>query len=132
PLLRNFGYDVNQAQIVIDRLNQKVSRLEFRKSVEQNVADIEKAYWQLVQAVRDIRIQEQLIVQTEQTYNVLSNRMQQKIDVSPLQVAQAQTQLELRRSQLIQFKAQARDLSDQLKALMSDPEYPVTSNVIIL
>jgi len=132
PLLRNFGYDVNHAQIVINRLNQKVSRLEFRKSVEQNVADIEKAYWQLVQAVRDIRIQEQLIVQTEQTYNVLFNRMQQKIDVSPLQVAQAQTQLELRRSQLIQFKAQARDLSDQIKGLMSDPEYPVTSNVLIL
>ncbi|MGA2440717.1 MAG: TolC family protein [Tepidisphaeraceae bacterium] len=132
PLLRNFGYDVNHAQIVINRLNQKVSRLEFRKSVEQNVADIEKAYWQLVQAVRDIRIQEQLIVQTEQTYNVLFNRMQQKIDVSPLQVAQAQTQLELRRSQLIQFKAQARDLSDQIKGLMSDPEYPVSSNVVVL
>jgi len=132
PLLRNFGYDVNHAQIVINRLNQKVSRLEFRKSVEQNVADIKNAYWQLVQAVRDIRIQEQLIVQTEQTYNVLFNRMQQKIDVSPLQVAQAQTQLELRRSQLIQFKAQARDLSDQIKGLMSDPEYPVTSNVLIL
>ncbi|MGD0387591.1 MAG: TolC family protein [Tepidisphaeraceae bacterium] len=132
PLLRDFGYDVNHAQIVINRLNQKVSRLEFRKSVEQNVADIEKAYWQLVQATRDIRIQEQLIVQTEQTYNVLFNRMQQKIDVSPLQVAQAQTQLELRRSQLIQFKSQARDLSDQLKGLMSDPEYPVSSDLVIL
>jgi len=132
PLLRNFGYDTNHAQIVINRLNQKVSRLEFRKSVEQNAADIEKAYWQLVQAERDIRIQEQLIAQTEQTYNVLFNRMQQKIDVSPLQVAQTQTQLELRRSQLIQFKAQARDLSDQIKGLMSDPEYPVSSGVLIL
>ena len=39
--------------------------------------------------------------------------MTQNIDVSPLQVAQAQTQLELRRSQLIAFKSQARDLSDQ-------------------
>jgi len=58
--------------------------------------------------------------------------MQEKIDVSPLQVAQAQTQLELRRTELIQFKSQARDLSDQIKGLMSDPEYPVSSNVIIL
>ena len=132
PLLRNFGYDTNHAQIVINRLNQKVSRLEFRKAVEQNVADIEKAYWQLVQAERDIRIQEQLIAQTEQTYDVLFNRMQQKIDVSPLQVAQTQTQLELRRSQLIQFKALARDSSDQIKGLMSDPEYPVSSSVLIL
>jgi outer membrane protein len=132
PLLKNFGYDVNHAQIVIDRVNQRVSQLEFRKAVEQNVADIEKAYWQLVQAVNDIKIQESLVENTEQTYKQLYNRMAEKIDVSPLQVAQAQTQLELRRTELIQFKAQARDLSDQLKGLMSDPEYPVTSNVVIL
>jgi outer membrane protein TolC len=132
PLLRNFGYDVNHAQITINRINQKVDLLEFRKAVEQNASDIEKAYWQLVQAVRDIEIEEDLVKQTESTYSILENRLTQHIDVSPLQVAQAQTQLELRRSQLISFKAQARDLSDQLKALMSDPEYPVTSNVIIL
>jgi outer membrane protein TolC len=131
PLLRNFGYDVNQAQIVINQLNQKVSRLEFRKAVETNVANIEKAYWQLVQAYRDIAIQEQLIDQTEKTYNVLYNRML-NLDVSPLQTSQAQTQLELRRSQLIQFKSQARDLSYQLKGLMSDPEFPVTSSVQIV
>ncbi|HEX4054058.1 MAG TPA: TolC family protein [Tepidisphaeraceae bacterium] len=132
PLLKNFGYDVNHAQITINRLNQKVDLLEFRKAVEQNASDIEKAYWQLVQTERDIRIQQQLVAQTESTYNILYKRLQQRIDVSPLQVAQAQTQLELRRSQLISFKSQARDLSDQLKALMSDPEFPVTSNIVIL
>jgi outer membrane protein len=132
PLLKNFGYDVNHAQIVIDQLNQRVSQLEFRKAVEQNVADIEKAYWTLVQQVSDIKIQQALVAETETTYKQLYNRMQEKIDVSPLQVAQAQTQLELRRTELIQFKSQARDSSDQLKALMSDPEYPVSSNVIIL
>jgi outer membrane protein TolC len=132
PLLKNFGYDVNHAQLVINRLNQKVDLLEWRKAVEQNVADIEKAYWQLVQTTRDIRIQEELVKQTEDTYNILVKREKDKIDVSPLQVAQAQSQLELRRSQLIQFRAQARDLSDQLKALMSDPEYPISSSVLIL
>jgi outer membrane protein len=132
PLLKNFGYDVNHAQLVINRLNQKVDLLEFRKAVEQNISDIEKAYWQLVEAVKDIEIQEQLVKQTEDTYNVLYRRMLDKIDVSPLQVAQAQSQLELRRSQLIQFKSQARDLSDQIKGLMSDPEFPVTSSVLIL
>ncbi len=36
PLLRNWGYDVNHAQITINRINQKVDLLEFRKAVEQN------------------------------------------------------------------------------------------------
>lgn len=132
PLLKNFGYDVNHAQIVIDRLNQKVDLLEFRKTVEQNAADIEKAYWQLWQAMRDIEIQEQYVEQTEVDFNILFNRQKEKMDVSPLQVAQTQTQLELRRSQLIEYKAHAHDLSDQLKALMSDPDYPVTGAIVVL
>jgi outer membrane protein TolC len=132
PLLRNFGYGVNHARIVINRLNQKVSLLEFRKAVEQNATDIEKDYWQLVQAERDIHILQELIAQTESTYNILLNRMQQRLDVSQLQVAQAQTRLESRRAQLLNFKSQARDLSDDIKRLMSDPEFPVTSAVVIL
>ena len=45
--------------------------LEFRKAVEQNVSDIEKTYWQLVQADRDIEIEKQLVAQTEATYKQL-------------------------------------------------------------
>lgn len=96
PLLRNFGYEVNQAQITIGRLTQKESLLEFRKAVEQNAADIEKAYWQLVQAVNDINIEQDLVNQTEVTYQILETRMRRGLDVSQLQVAQAQTVLESR------------------------------------
>jgi outer membrane protein len=132
PLLRNFGYDVNWAQVTISRLTQQESILEFRKAVEQNALDIEKAYWQLVQAETDIRTEEALVAETESTYMILNTRMKQGLDVSSLQVAQAQTVLETRRGQLIQFKSHARDLSDQIKQLMSDPQYPVTSSVVIL
>jgi outer membrane protein len=132
PLLKNFGYDVNHAQIVIDRLNQKVDLLEFRKTLETTAFDIERDYWQLLQAIRDIEIEKELVLQTEETYRVLYNRYKQNLDVSPLQVAQAQAQLEERRTLLIQYKSQARDLSDQIKGLMSDPEYPVSSDVVIL
>jgi outer membrane protein TolC len=132
PLLKNFGYDVNHARIVIDRLNQKVSLQEFRKAVEQNASDIEKAYWQLMQTERDIQIERDLVQQTLDEYNILFDRMQKGLDVSDLQVQQAASALESRRGQLVQFKAQARDLSDQIKGLMSDPDYPVSSATIIL
>ncbi len=132
PLLRNFGYDVNQAQITISRLTQQESILEFRKAVEQNALDIEKAYWQLVQTMEDIRTETALVQQTETTYQILNTRMKQGLDVSSLQVAQAQTVLESRRGQLVSFKSHASDLSDQLKQLMSDPQFPVTSPIVIL
>ncbi|MDP9175964.1 MAG: TolC family protein [Planctomycetota bacterium] len=132
PLLRNFGSDVSHARIVINRLNQKVSLLEFRKAVEQNATDIEKAYWNLVQAQRDVQILSELVARTESTYDILNTRMRQKLDVSQLQVSQTQTRLESRRAQLLQFKSQVRDFSDQIKGLMSDPEFPVTSSIVIL
>ena len=132
PLLKNFGSQVNDAQIVINRLNQKVSLLEFRKTVETTAANIEQTYWQLVETEQDIRIQEQLIGSTGDTYKILYSRMRENLDVSDLQVSQAQADLETRRALLVQYKAKARDLSDQLKALMSDPEYPVSSAILIL
>jgi HAE1 family hydrophobic/amphiphilic exporter-1 len=131
-LLRNFGSDVNHAQITINRMNQKISLLDFRKAVEQNAADIEQAYWQLVQAVRDVEIQQWLVDQNIANYNVLNTRMRQRLDVSQLQVSQAQTELESARGQLLQFKSQARDLSDKLKGLMSDPEFPIAATTMIL
>jgi outer membrane protein TolC len=132
PLLKNFGDDVNEARIVIARLTQKVSVLEFRKAVEQNAADIEKAYWQLAQAERDVQIEEDLVETTESEYSILNTRKNQGLDVGTLQVEQAATRLESRRAALLQYKAQARDLSDQLKGLMSDPDFPVTTDTLVL
>src|SRR5581483_8640436 len=132
PLLRDFGNDVNRARIVINRDTAKISLLDFRKAVEQNVSDVEKVYWQMVQAERDVRVEEEQLDLTESTYQLLYQRFQRRVDVTDLQLAQTQTSLESRRAQLIQSKSDLRKLSDQLKQLMSDPEFPVSSAVIIL
>jgi len=133
PLLKNFGYDVNHARIVIDRLNEKVDLQEFRKAVEKNASDIEQAYWQLMQAERYVEIENDLVNNTLGEWKVLNDRMQNGgLDVSDLQVQQAASALETRRGQLVQYKAQVRDLSYKLKALMSDPDFPVASSILIL
>jgi outer membrane protein TolC len=131
PLLKNFGYNVNHAQITINRDTQKVSLLEFRKALEKTCSDLEKTYWQSVQIERDIKSQEELVSQTEQTYNVLYIRYK-NLDVSALQVAQAERELDTQRSQLVRFRSNRDDLSDQLKALMGDPEFPIMGDVVIL
>ena len=67
PLLRNFGNEVNQARITIARYTQRISLLDFRKAVEENIATIEQTYWQLVFAERDVAIQERLLGRTVDT-----------------------------------------------------------------
>jgi outer membrane protein len=131
PLLRNFGSDVNEAKIFISRNNARVSLMEFRKALEENVAKVEEAYWQLVQAQRNVEVEEKVLKENESSYRLQYNRLKQKL-ITSLEVSQVQTSLDARRATLIRAKADARNISDELKQLMNDPNLPVSSSVVIV
>jgi outer membrane protein TolC len=130
PLLRNFGTEVNRARIVISQNNQQISLLEFRKQLEQTTANIESTYWQLVNAVENVRISEELLQRTVDTADILWKRRNQ--DVTRVQLSQANASIEARRATLIRARAKVRDLSDQLKQLMNDPSLPIAAKTLIL
>lgn len=130
PLLQNFGSDVNRARITIARNNQRISLLDFRKQIEETTSDIERTYWQLIQAERDVKVNEQLLGETMRTADILLKRLGQ--DVTRVQISQANASVESRRATLIRAQSRVYDLSDQLKRLMNDPDMPVTSGALIL
>ncbi len=130
PLLRDFGYGVNQARIAIARNNQQISLLDFRDQLEKTLRDIEDNYWQLVQAEGDAAIADQLLTATLKTADVLIKRRGQ--DVTRVEISQTNSAVETRRAALISARAKVRDFSDQLKRLMDDPEMPVTGPSLIL
>lgn len=129
PLLQNFGVEVNEARITIARNTQRTSLLDFRKTVEDTVLNIEKTYWQTVQAERNVRTLERLVGASQDTAQMLFHRQGQ--DVTAVQIQQANSATESRRADLVDARTRVADLSDQLKRLMNDPEYPVAGNVII-
>jgi outer membrane protein TolC len=130
PLLRDFGNDINQARIVINRNTQGISLLEYRKQIEETISDIEKSYWDLVEAERDVKIQEDLLGQTIDSAYRLTNR--RGTDVTRVQISQTNSRLESRRADLIRFKAHVKDLSAQLKRDMQDPDFPISGPTIVL
>jgi outer membrane protein TolC len=130
PLLRDFGNEINRARIVINRNNQHVSLLEFRNTLEETLFNIERTYWQLVQAQRDVEQQQTLLDQTLQTIIILSARQRQ--DVTREQISRANQSLEARRAQLVRAKARVADLSDQLKRFMNDPALPIAGPELVL
>ena len=130
PILRDFGNEINRARILISRNNQRISLLDFRQQLEETAAEIEQTYWGLVEAERNVRINERLLDETLRTAEVLWRRRGQ--DVTRVQLSQANASVEERRVALIGFKAQVRDLSDRLKRLMNDPDVPVASATLIL
>jgi outer membrane protein len=130
PLLRNVGLDINRANITISQNNQRISTLEFRRVVEEQLTNVEDVYWKLVSALEEVRIQEDLLNRTITTVDILIKRKGQ--DVSALQESQARQSEEARRAALVRARANVGNLSDQLKRLMNDPSMPITSANVIL
>ena len=130
PLLQGFGSDVNRARIVISRNQQKISLLDFRKQLEMTLDNIEKDYWQICEGQHEVEIDEALLNETVHTADILLNRIGQ--DVTRVQLSQANASVETRRATLIRARAHVRDLSDDLKRQMNDPELPISGGTLIL
>jgi outer membrane protein len=132
PLLRDFGSEINRARITIARNNQRISVLEFRRTLEEEISATEDAYWQLVQAVQEVRIQEELLGETIRTADILEARRRAGADVTRVQTSQAEAAVASREAVLVRARARVNDLSDELKRRMGDPAYPASSAVVIL
>jgi outer membrane protein TolC len=132
PLLRDFGTDVNRARISLSRNNRRVSLLEFRRTLEEQLFTVEQTYWQLVQAEMEVRIQQDLLDRSIDTYRILESRFVNGLDVSRVQVSQASSFVESQRAVLLLARRRVFDLSDQLKRLMDDDTFPVSGPVVIL
>jgi outer membrane protein TolC len=132
PLLRDFGTDVNRARITISRNNRRVSLLEFRNTLEKQLFETERLYWQLVQSEREVGIQQDLLDRSLETYQILYNRFIANLDVSRIQVSQAKTFVEAQRAVLVRAKSRVAAISDQLKQRMNDPDFPAAGPVVIL
>ena len=132
PLLRDFGTEVNRARITISRNTRRASLLEFRRTLEEQLFTVEQTYWQLVQAENEVRIQEDLLDRSIDTFRIIESRFVNGLDVSRVQVSQASSFVEAQRAVLLQAHRRVGDLSDQLKRLMNDDTFPVAGPVTIL
>jgi outer membrane protein TolC len=130
PLLQNAGTEVNRARIVVARNTQRVSLLDARLQLEKTLSEIEEAYWQLVQAESELKIQEILYKQTVDTATLLQKRLGQ--DVTLVQVTQNNAALRGREAALVQARYRLRTLSNAIKRRVNDPSMPVSSSVVIL
>lgn len=129
PLLRDFGSDVNRARIVINQNDQRISLLDFRDTLEEVLLRVEQTYWQLYRAQQEVQIQQELRDLTIQAAERIAGRRVQDADL--VQVSQAQREVQQREADLIQARVAVAQLSDQLKGLINDPDFPVSGETII-
>ncbi len=130
PLLKGAGSEVTQAEIRINRNAERTSVQTFRRDLMRVVSDIEKQYWELVQAYGNLLILERLQERGEKTRDQLKTRA--KLDANQAQIADAISRVERRKVDVLRAQQTVRELSDKLKQLANDPSMPVGSELVLI
>ncbi|MFV0388023.1 MAG: TolC family protein [Pyrinomonadaceae bacterium] len=92
PLFRNRKTDNNRRQIEIAKKNLSLSDAQFRQQAIDVVAQVEQAYWELVNALRNLQVQIDAVKQAREQLE--SNRRQvSKGALAPIDIVAANAQI---------------------------------------
>ncbi len=126
PLLRNAWPEFNLAALKIARLNYKISAAQFRQQVEQTITEVMTAYYQLIQARRDVEIVAELLEITRKTYKQVMGRV--SIDATKVQVKQSLAAVLNREAVMIEARKSLQDAQDSLVRLLGDSQLNLLQN----
>jgi outer membrane protein len=131
-LLNGFGRSVNTRNIRIAKNNRKIADWAFTQQAITTVTNAITAYWELVYARENVKVQQQAVTVSEKLYN--DNKKQLEIGtMAPLEVTRAESDVATNRQNLI--VAQTLHLQNQqiLKnAISKNPLAPNLINVEII
>lgn len=130
PLLDGFGREVNRSEI---RLAQNAERREvaqLRAQLIGTATAIERAYWELVRARRNLVIAQKLLERGEVVREQVRARLVN--EATQAQVADAVATVERRRGDVLTARTALRRASDALKQLVNHPELPVGGEELVL
>lgn len=120
PLLRDAWKKLNLAGVNIARLNHEIALVAFRQKAEDISTEVISAYWLLLQARRDLRIQQRLLDRTLETLKKVQGR--KEIDATAVQIKQTEASVKAREAVLLQARKRIIDVQDALIRLMADPQ----------
>jgi outer membrane protein TolC len=130
-LLRNFGFDVNKAEINIARNDRDISQYEFLQQVLDIIAQVENTYWDLVFSIEDLKVKNKTL---ELAKDLLErNRIQVEVGtMAPIEILEAQTQVAARDEDIIGAEKTVKDNEDQLRKLINSPTISLLKDVTIV
>jgi outer membrane protein len=131
-LLNGFGLFENRRNILIAKNNRKLADYVFEQQAITTVTNTITAYWELVYARENVKVQQQAVTVSNKLFN--DNKKQLEIGtMAPLDVTRAESELATDRQNLI--LAQTIQLQDEqiLKnAISKNPMAPTLLNVEII
>ena len=131
PLLKDFGFDVNTADLRVAENQQKQAKYLLMAQINDTVRSIEAIYYELIKAVRSLAFR----MESRELALTLLQGNQKKFDsgVVPIsEVQSAETVVASRDEQIVLARQQVEVISNQLKDLLDiRPDDPLSGVLII-
>lgn len=132
PLLRNFGSDVNLAEVRLAENTERDQIQVLKANLIRTAQDAEEAYWLLSSAYQQLKIAQRLVDRGVQVRDVLRSRSSAAGDVRQAQLSDAVAQVASREADVVRAELAVRSASDRLKVILNDRDLPVGSDVLII
>jgi outer membrane protein TolC len=119
PLLKNFWIDADRYQIFVNKIAVQQQDVTFRDLVMRRITDVENAYFNLVFADENVRVQQKALELAERLYQ--ENRKRVEVgSLAPLDEKQAESQAASSKADLLAAQSSRATSERVLKALLSD------------
>jgi outer membrane protein len=120
PLLKNRGIDQGRRQIRLARKQLDLSDSQFRQRVIEIIAQVQRAYWDLVFARRDREIKRES-VELARTQLAHNERLVEAGTLAPVDIISARVELERRNDEAAAAVDAIQRTENALKALLLQP-----------
>lgn len=130
PLLKNFGFDVNVAQINVARINKNISLEELRNTLIDTLFDVQNRYWDLVLAYKDLEVLRENLRLAQSLLHDNTKKVEVGV-LAPIEITQAKAAVAAREESVIVGEQIVSDRANDLKILIyPDPEAILLNHVV--
>src|SRR5256712_510547 len=118
PLLSGLGFKPNRRFLLVARNNENVSGAIFQNQLEQTIAQVENAYWDMAQFQENVKVAEQSLAAAQRLYDD-SKRQAEVGALAPLDVVSAQSVVAASQRDLVIARTNLQIQEITLKNLLS-------------
>ncbi len=131
PLLRGAGPAVNLGDARIARNSHRASVSEFQSAVIDVIAQVERAYWDLVFAHGNLKVHRRSLQLAEDLLQ--SNRERVKAGIlAPSEIIRAESSVAAQQAAILDAEAAVNDAGDALRRLINTPQVDLADDVNVL
>jgi HAE1 family hydrophobic/amphiphilic exporter-1 len=120
PLARDLSLDAARQQLIVTKRNQAITDTRFRETVVRTLADVKKAYWNLVAARALVDVQQKSLDLAKELVRTNTSRVEVG-QSPPLDLLSAKAEQAQREENLVQANVAAKQTEDALRLLIFDP-----------